>query len=69
MIDLHMHSRYSEDGEFTPAELFVETAETAEVTTYSIASSAVITAVFIAFALYLVRKEKRREIEKTFFAV
>ena len=21
MIDLHMHSRYSEDGEFTPAEL------------------------------------------------
>lgn len=65
MIDLHMHSRYSEDGEFTPAELFVETAETAEVTTYSIASSAVI----IAFALYLVRKEKRREIEKTFFAV
>lgn len=21
MIDLHMHSRYSEDGEFAPAEL------------------------------------------------
>lgn len=21
MIDLHMHSRYSENGEFTPAEL------------------------------------------------
>lgn len=21
MIDLHMHSRYSEDGEFTPSEL------------------------------------------------
>lgn len=21
MIDLHMHSRYSDDGEFTPSEL------------------------------------------------
>ncbi len=27
MIDLHMHSRYSEDGEFTPAELVEQCAE------------------------------------------
>ncbi len=27
MIDLHMHSRYSEDGEFTPSELAEQCAE------------------------------------------
>lgn len=27
MIDLHMHSRYSEDGEFTPSELVSQCAE------------------------------------------
>lgn len=35
MIDLHMHSRYSEDGEFTPAEL-VEQCRRQGVTTMSI---------------------------------
>ena len=27
MIDLHMHSRYSDDGEFTPSELIEQCAE------------------------------------------
>lgn len=27
MIDLHMHSRYSDDGEFTPSELIDQCAE------------------------------------------
>lgn len=27
MIDLHMHSRYSEDGEYTPSELVKQCAE------------------------------------------
>ena len=27
MIDLHMHSRYSEDGEFTPLELVEQCAK------------------------------------------
>lgn len=27
MIDLHMHSRYSDDGEFTPSELIGQCAE------------------------------------------
>lgn len=35
MIDLHMHSRYSEDGEFTPAEL-VEQCSQQGITTMSI---------------------------------
>lgn len=35
MIDLHMHSRYSEDGEFTPAEL-VEQCSRQGITTMSI---------------------------------
>lgn len=49
------------------AELFVETEETLEVTAFSIASSVVIIVVFTVFGLFLVRKEKRREIEKYFF--
>lgn len=51
------------------AELFVETEGTLEVTSFSIANSVVLIVVFTAFGLYLVRKEKRREIEETFFAV
>lgn len=35
MIDLHMHSRYSEDGEFTPTEL-VEQCAKKEICTLSI---------------------------------
>ncbi len=27
MIDLHMHSRYSDDGEFTPSELIEQCAK------------------------------------------
>ena len=27
MIDLHMHSRYSDDGEFTPSELVGQCAK------------------------------------------
>lgn len=49
------------------AELFVETEQTVEVSTFSITSSIVIIAVFTVFGLYLVRKEKRQEIEDTFF--
>lgn len=36
MIDLHMHSRYSDDGEYTPAEL-VEKCAAQGITTMSIA--------------------------------
>lgn len=51
------------------AELFVETEGAAEVTTYSIVSSVIIIVVFTIFGLYLVRREKRQEIEEMFFAV
>lgn len=40
MIDLHMHSRYSEDGEFTPAEL-VEQCYRQGITTMSIGMQSV----------------------------
>lgn len=51
------------------AELFVETAETQEVTSFSIASSVVLIVVFTAFGLYLVRKEKHQEINAVFLEI
>jgi len=44
MIDLHMHSRYSEDGEFTPAEL-IEQCAAQGITTLSITDLAEFSAI------------------------
>lgn len=51
------------------ASIFIETADTPGVTTYSVVSSIVLIIVFTVFGFYLVRKEKREEIEATFFSM
>lgn len=51
------------------ASLFIETADTAEVTTYAVVSSLILSIIFIIFGFYLVRKEKCQEIDGTFFSM